>query len=519
MIDWDNIEQLAAAIRAAEVGLWRLDLATGLDRRDSNLNRILGLPAKPTTVTLDDVFSRIHPEDRARVQAAWERALAEGGSYQVENRIVRSDGSVRWIRDRGQVMADAQGRPLYVTGAIVDITDRKHVEEELRERNRALELLNQVSTTISRELELERLVQHVTDVGTELTGAAFGAFFYNVLNERGEAYQLYALSGAPREAFGRFPMPRNTAVFGATFRGEGVVRSDDITQDPRYGQNPPYRGMPKDHLPVRSYLAAPVVSHGGEVLGGLFFGHPDPGVFTPLAERLVAGVAAHAAVAIDNARLYQTAQNEIAERRRIEEQQRLLVAELSHRVKNILAVVQAVAAQTGPVTSVVEYRAAFQGRLGALVAAHVLLTERSWRSASLGELVRAVLEPHQGTRRVQLELDEVPLTPTAAQTLALAFHELATNASKYGALSTAGGRVKVTGHVTNGAGVNELRVQWQETRGPKVVPPTRRGFGTTLLSHALEYQHGGAVELDWRAAGLICRISVPLAEIAASPPA
>src|ERR671914_2950014 len=273
MIEWDSIEQLGAAIQAAEVGLWRVDLATGLDHRDSNLNRILGLPAEPTTLAVGDFFSRIHPEDRDRAQAAWERALAEGGSYQVEKRIVRSDGSVRWIRDRGQVMADAQGRPLYVTGAMVDITDRKHVEEELRERNRALELLNQVSTTISRELDLERLVQNVTDIGTELTGASFGAFFYNELNERGEAYQLYTLSGAPREAFARFPMPRNTAVFGPTFRGEGVVRSDDIAQDPRYGQNPPYRGMPKGHLPVRSYLAAPVMSHAGEVLGGLFFGH------------------------------------------------------------------------------------------------------------------------------------------------------------------------------------------------------------------------------------------------------
>jgi PAS domain S-box-containing protein len=519
MIEWDSIEQLGAAIQAAEVGLWRVDLATGLDRRDSNLNRILGLPAEPTALAVDDFFSRIHPEDRDRAQAAWDTALAEGGSYQIENRIVRPDGSVRWIRDRGRVMAGADGRPLYVTGAVVDITERKHVEEELRERNRALELLNRVSTTIAGELDLERLVQHVTDIGTELTGAGFGAFFYNELNERGEAYQLYTLSGAPREAFARYPMPRNTAVFGATFRGEGVVRSDDITQDPRYGQNPPYRGMPKDHLPVRSYLAAPVMSHAGEVLGGLFFGHPDPGVFTPLSERLVIGVAAHAAVAIDNARLYQTAQNELAERRRIEAHQRLLVAELSHRVKNILAVVQAVAAQTGPVTSVAEYQAAFQGRLGALLAAHVLLTERSWRGASLAELVRAVVEPHQGIHRVQLELDDVSLTPTAAQTLALAFHELATNASKYGALSRATGRVGVTGRIASGAAGDELRLEWQETRGPKVMPPTRQGFGTTLLSHALEYQHGGTVELDWRAAGLICRISVPLAEIAASPPA
>ena len=116
----------------------------------------------------------------------------------------------------------------------------------------------------------------VTDAGVELSHAQFGAFFYNVIKEDGEAYTLYTLSGAPREAFEKFPMPRNTAIFEPTFRGRGPVRSDDILADPRYGKSAPYHGMPEGHLPVRSYLAVPVVSRSGEVLGGLFFGHPQP---------------------------------------------------------------------------------------------------------------------------------------------------------------------------------------------------------------------------------------------------
>jgi PAS domain S-box-containing protein len=114
-------------------------------------------------------------------------------------------------------------------------------------------------------------------------------------------------------------MPRNTAVFGPTFRGERTVRSDDITKDPRFGKNPPYRGMPPGHLRVRSYMAVPVVSRSGEVLGGLFFGHETPGVFTERAESLIAGIAAYAAIAIDNARLYQAAQREIERRKQVEE--------------------------------------------------------------------------------------------------------------------------------------------------------------------------------------------------------
>ncbi len=112
----------------------------------------------------------------------------------------------------------------------------------------------------------------------------------------------YSLSGVPRSAFS-FPMPRNTAVFEPTFLGTGVVRSDDILKDPRYGKNAPRKGMPEGHLPVRSYLAVPVISRSGEVLGGLFFGHAEPRKFQIEHETTLLGIAGHAATAIDNARL------------------------------------------------------------------------------------------------------------------------------------------------------------------------------------------------------------------------
>jgi signal transduction histidine kinase len=153
----------------------------------------------------------------------------------------------------------------------------------------------------------------------ELTGAEFGAFFYNVINTAGESYMLYTLSGVPIEAFSKFPMPRNTAVFAPTFNGDHIVRSDDITKDPRYGKNAPRKGMPEGHLPVRSYLAVPVVSRTAEVIGGLFFGHKNTAVFTERSERGLSGLAAEAAVAIDNVRLAQAAQREIEERKRAQE--------------------------------------------------------------------------------------------------------------------------------------------------------------------------------------------------------
>ena len=188
---------------------------------------------------------------------------------------------------------------------IRDIGRQKKSEERLQQYAERLEILNSIGQVISAELDIQGILQKVTDSTTQLCGAQFGAFFHNLVNEQGESYMLFTLSGAPREAFEKFGMPRNTAVFHPTFSGEGTVRVDDITKDPRYGKNAPHFGMPKGHLPVVSYLAVPVRAKSGEVIGGLFFGHEQPARFTKEHEQLVLAVAAQAAVALDNAKLYE----------------------------------------------------------------------------------------------------------------------------------------------------------------------------------------------------------------------
>ena len=197
--------------------------------------------------------------------------------------------------------------------------EKGQAQERLRQKRHALEVINQIGHSLTAELNLEKLLQFVTDACCELTGAEFGAFFYNVINDKGETYVLYTISGVPREAFEHFPMPRNTPIFAPTFSGEAVVRIADVTTDLRYGQNPPYHGMPQGHLPVRSYLAVPVVSGSEKVLGGLFFGHSKPNVFSQTAEKIVTGIAPQVAIAIANASLYESAQNEIEQRKHIAE--------------------------------------------------------------------------------------------------------------------------------------------------------------------------------------------------------
>jgi PAS domain S-box-containing protein len=191
-----------------------------------------------------------------------------------------------------------------------DISHQKRAEEALLENFQILETVNRVGKVLSAELDLQKLVQVVTDTATELSRAEIGAFFYNVLDERGESYTLYTISGVPQDTFSNYPMPRNTDVFGPTFRGEGTIRIDDVRKDPRYGKNSPYHGMPKGHFPVVSYLAVPVISQTHEVLGGLFLGHSEAGIFTERDERVVEGLAAQGAIAMDNARLYQETQQQ-----------------------------------------------------------------------------------------------------------------------------------------------------------------------------------------------------------------
>jgi PAS domain S-box-containing protein len=290
---------------------------------------------------LHDVIHHSHPDGRRypKEECPIYRAASEGVP-------ARREGEVFYRLDGSPVPVEYRAHPILVGGELrgaictfFDISDRLAARSELEEKTRALEeqtrvlkILNAAAEAISGELDLERVVQTVTDAAVQVTGAEFGAFFYNVLDNAGARYTLYTVSGVPREVFSQFPMPRSTAVFQPTFEGTAVVRSDDITKDPRYGKSEPHYGMPQGHLPVCSYLAVPVRSRDGEVLGGLFFGHSQPGRFSALDEERIIGLAAEAAIAIDNARLFQAAQWELEARRKAEAELQALNADLEERV-------------------------------------------------------------------------------------------------------------------------------------------------------------------------------------------
>jgi two-component sensor histidine kinase len=204
---------------------------------------------------------------------------------------------------------------------------------------------------------------------------------------------------------------------------------------------------------------------------------------------------------------------DVTERKEAEERQRLLLNELNHRVKNTLATVQSIASQTlRTAPSSTAFRDAFEARIVALSKTHNLLTDQNWRGASLHDLVISELRPHAGGRegggsRILLESErDIRLNPKAAVALGMAMHELATNAVKYGALSTPGGQVTVRSRIMD----DRLTMDWIESGGPPVQAPDRRGFGSRLLEQGLAGELAGDVSLDYVSTGLTCHMELPL---------
>jgi signal transduction histidine kinase len=410
----------------------------------------------------------------------------------------------------------------------------------LREESRVLEILNQTGQSIASQLDIEKLLQTVTDAATSLSGAKFGAFFYNRVNELGEDYLLYTLAGAPREAFEKFGHPRATEVFAPTFRGEATVRSDDITKDPRYGRMAPHHGMPPGHLPVCSYLAVPVKSRSGEVLGGLFLGHPQPARFNERVERLVEGVAAQAAIAIDNARLYEASQAQLATRERAEASLRdsdrrkdEFLATLAHELRNPLAPIrQAVNISQNPgatpaqkswshdvITRQVQHMSLLLDDLLDISRITRGTLELRRKRTQLANLVESAIEtarPALDTKRHALEV-HLPMVPVMLDVdplrVSQVLSNLLTNSAKY---TDPDGQVQISAEllggdvlirvVDNGIGIApeampELFTMFSQVRSVRDRSDGGLGIGLALSRGLIEL-HGGRLEAHSRGLGL-----------------
>jgi PAS domain S-box-containing protein len=326
--------RLNLVLAASNLGDWSWDAKTDLVTLSDTAAHIFDIPPGEG-ITWTELQTLLPPEDSERAKIAVDEALKQHTDYDIEYRVLRADSTELWVSARGRGVYDEDRKPLGMLGFVQDITNRKVSEDTLREQADALRTLNEVGRLISAELTLQKMVQAVTNAATDLTGAKFGSFFYNILNDKGQQQTLFTVAGMPPELFEDFATSVASERFIRTLKSAEVLRIPDVKLDPRYDQSFPFYERPKELLRFTSYLAVPVVSRSGDVVGGLFLGHPAIDFFTERDELTVTGLAAQAAVAMDNARLYEAAKRarSEAEQTAAENERLFRQAEESSRLK------------------------------------------------------------------------------------------------------------------------------------------------------------------------------------------
>ncbi|WP_260498765.1 ATP-binding protein [Aquabacterium sp. J223] len=519
-----------------------------------------------TGFTLDDVqgaplhdfVHRLHPDGRHYPieDCPIDRAAPSNMREQGREVFVHKDGSFYPVT----FTASPIRRGGTVVGTVIEVRDATDDERQEAERR----ALRELGSLILEELDTEKIVSGVTDAATRLTGAQFGAFFYNVTDAKGESYMLYTLSGVPREHFADFPLPRATPLFGPTFRGEGTIRLDDVLLDARYGLVGPHFGMPKGHLPVRSYLAVPVKHSDGTVVGGLFFGHSETGRFEAAHQTIIETLAAQAAIGLSKARLFQEAQQaRLAAEREAQAKAKLYEeAEKVNRLKDEFLATVSHELRT-PLTAILGWtKLLASGRLSAEMVDRAITTiDRNARAqAQIVEDILDISRIVSGKLRLNVQLftpaASVEAAVEAVRPAAMAkdirlsllidpqagpvsgdpermqqiVWNLVANAVKF---TPKGGRVqvaveRVNSHIEisvrdNGAGIEPQFLPRVFERFMQVDASSTRSHGGLGLGLAIVRQlvemHGGSVEAhsDGLGKGALFTVSLPLAAVNSDP--
>ncbi|MEP7239715.1 MAG: PAS domain-containing protein [Devosia sp.] len=396
----------------------------------------------------------VHPEDMGRAAEAWSAALATKQPYATEFRLRRHDGTYRWHIARAVPIADADGTLAWI-GTNTDIEEQKQAEAALRDSELRAKLA--------------------------LSSAEMGVWQCYVVDGRfvdltGDERAIALLGGQPG-------LPASFEVFAARIHPEDRLRltpaaTRALAPDGDGQLDLDYRVLADGDAPERWVHARAQL------------------VAEPTGLRLVGTV------------------RDITATKDAEAQQRVVSAELHHRIKNTLAMVAAIATQTLRGDDIADRRNDFSARLAALAGAHDMLMTATWSSAPLRSVVESAVEPHRSMhRRIEVSGPQVDLSPRQALSMALAVHELATNAVKYGALSVDGGRVDISWS-TDGVGADgaaQFVFAWRESGGPPVVLPSRKGFGSRLISKVLPGDFRGEVQVDYAPGGMVCTLTAPMA--------
>jgi PAS domain S-box-containing protein len=441
--------QIALAGRASLVGSYAYDTATEILQVSEGYAAVHGFPEGTTKIPRSQWLAGVHPEDVVRLEKcrsqAFRRRRAE---YSVDYRILLPGRELRWIEARCFITYDDEQHTQRVVGVIIDVTERRQTEKALAERKAQLELANNI--------------------------AQVGSYTYD--------YTTGTLWLGPGSA-SIYGLQENSVEMTAD-EWRKCVHPQDL---------PELVGRSRQALANRQCELVCVF----RILrnGAVKWIETRNRYFYDKAGRATQAIG----VSID-----------ITERRREEDLKSLLIAELDHRVKNALATVKAVVSHTSEGSrSVASFVVALEGRIRSMATAHELLSARRWQGVLLADLVRRELAPYATGNNTEINGPEVVLKPEAGQAMAMVLHELATNAAKYGALSSKEGRVSIRWDRQLNGHPPHLALEWQESGGPPVIPPGEPNFGTSTIRDLIPYEFGGMVDLVLAAGGVRCRLELP----------
>lgn len=441
--------QLDLAGKVALVGTFAFDVLAGRMTISPGYAAIHGLPEGAEESSRAEWRSRVHPDDFARLERHLEQTIAaRRHDHYCDYRIIRPDGDVRWIESRSYVSYEGD-RPR-VIGANIDVTSRKLVERTLGERKIQLSLAEKA--------------------------AGVGIYAYDVGSDMMQITEGYAaLHGLPEGT---------TESRRSEWRDRAHPDDRSCIEDLRAQA---FRERREEYG-----IEYRVVRPGGEVRwieSRSFITYNDDNE----PQRVIG-------LNID-----------VTERRRAEDHQRLLLAELDHRVKNVLATVAAVAASTlENSSSMPHFVAALDARIRALASTHELLSNRQWQGLPLDELLKRQLAPYATHNNAHVKGPYVLLRAGAGQALSMVLHELVTNAAKHGALSTSVGRISVQWRLADIATDDgRLIVDWREMDGPAVKAPGKSGYGKSVIAELIPYELGGKVDFKFTRSGVRCRLEIP----------
>ncbi len=473
---------LAPAQQAGGIGAFELDMKTNTSRVTPEMCRLYGLAVNdqyPATT-----FEALTYEEDNYLVSNQSTRLEGNVILDIEYRIKRADdGALRWLSRRGELVHDDNGQPVAFRGTVQDVTKRKQAEirqtallelgDSIRDANTTGEAAEIASRILGENLGAGRAGFAIIDLTADL---------FNVERDW-TASDLKSMAG--RHSLVNFKATIKNSQIGIPIAVSDVTSTDWLALD--------YDGYAA--IQARSFINVPLM-HGGELVGLMFVHDENPRDWQTDEIQFVVSVADRTYAAI--AKL------------QAEHEQGILNQELSHRLKNTLTMVQAIATQTlrdAPQDAV----EAFKQRIMALSSAHNVLLHQNWSAARIRSVLESVLALHGETSQFNLRGPNLNLGPKAVLSLSLLLHELATNALKYGSLSNAHGKVDISWEIQRAQSQMEFVLTWRERGGPAAIAPEKKGFGSRLIRFGLSGT--GDADVQYEKEGLVAQFKAPLALI------